>query len=299
MKRLLLGVLLLAPSSAVWAQLQPPNDAGVTLGHFHTVVRDVDASEKFWTTLGGKAITIDKTRVMKFPGVFIFLTKGTPTGGTYGSVVNHVGFLVPNDEEAIAKWKAAGVPAEYLPSAYVPTAKLGYAYSPDDLKVRVNKDKALTEPIASPLVMMWVSKSGVPDVEAWYIKNFGAQKGQKINNGMSVVGIPGLRLSVVSSIEDPISKTPPAVGLIQGVPPTSSFMDKLLQTNLGVPTKGRTLDHIGFEVTNLEAFCKKLAANGVKFDERYSKSRHKGFASASFTDPFGVSVELTEGLRNF
>jgi catechol 2,3-dioxygenase-like lactoylglutathione lyase family enzyme len=299
MKNALLGLLLLCPLSAVWAQLQPANEAGVTLGHFHTIVRDVDASEKFWTTLGGKAITIDQTRVMKFPGVFVFLIKGTPTGGTYGSVVNHVGFIVPNDEESVARWKAAGVHAEYLPSAYVPTAKLGYAYSPDDLKVRINRDKAMTEPIASPLVMLWLSKSSVPDAEAWYIKTFGAQKGQKINNGVSVVGIPGLRLSVVSSIEDPISQTAPAVGLIQGAPPSSSFMERLLQTNLGVPTKGRTLDHIGFEVTNLEAFCKKLAANGLKFDEQYSKSRHQGFASASFTDPFGVSVELTEGLKQF
>src|SRR5258708_16745576 len=260
MKRVLHSLLLVCLSSTVWAQLQLPNGAGVTLGHFHTIVGNVDASEDFWTTLGGKVITIDKTRVMKFPGVFIFLTKGTPTGGTYGSVVNHVGFIVPNDEESVARWKAAGVRAEYLPSAYVPTAKLGYAYSPDDLKVRINRDQAMTEPIASPLVMLLLSKSSAPDAEAWYIKTFGAQKGQKINNGVSVVGIPGLRLSVVSSIEDPISQTAPAVGLIQGAPPSSSFMEKLLQTNLGVPTKGRPLDHIGFEVANLEDFCKKLAA---------------------------------------
>src|SRR5258707_13233361 len=117
MKNALLGLLLLYPLSAVWAQLQPANEAGVTLGHFHTTVRDVDASEKFLTTLGGKAITIDQTRVMKFPGVFGFLTKGAPTGGTYGSVVNHVGFLVQNDEETIAQWKGAGINAEYLPSA--------------------------------------------------------------------------------------------------------------------------------------------------------------------------------------
>jgi len=64
-----------------------------------------------------------------------------------------------------------------------------------------------------------------------------------------------------------------------------------------LPLKGRTLDHIGFEVTNLEEFCKKLEANGVKFDQPYSKTRHKSFASAQFTDPWGISIELTEGLR--
>jgi len=290
---------MLWPPAASWAQLQPPNEAGVTLGHFHTVVRDVSATKKFWTSLGGKSVPIEGTEVMKFPGVFVFLTQGTPSGGSYGSVVNHVGFMVPNDEEAIAKWKTEGVTAEYLPSAYVPEVKLGYAYTPDDLKVRINRDKSMTAPIGSPLIMMWVSKSAVPEVEARYIKMFGAKQGQKINNGMSVVGIPGLRLSVVSSVEDPISRTPPAVGLVHGASPDSAFMDKLLQTNLKLPTKGRTLDHVGFEVENLEGFCKTLKASGMECDEPYSKSRHKDFASATFTDPWGVTVELTEGLKRF
>jgi len=295
---LIIGIAALGPIGA-WAQLQPANEAGVTLGHFHTLVRDVAATKQFWTTLGGTPLTIDGTDVIKFPGVFVFITKGEPEGGSYGSVVNHVGFMVPNDEEAIAKWKSEGVTAEYLPSAYVPTAKLGYAYTPDDLKVRVNRDKSMTTPIGSPLVMIWVAKSAVPEVSDWYIKVFGAKPGQPINNGVSVMGIPGLRLSVVSSIEDPISRTPPAVGLIHGTPPETAFMEKLLKTNLGVPTKGRTLDHIGFEVDNLESFCKKMEAKGVKFEEAYSKTRHKGFASAKFTDPFGVTVELTEGLKKF
>ena len=66
-----------------------------------------------------------------------------------------------------------------------------------------------------------------------------------------------------------------------------------------VPTKGRALDHIGFEVKHLESFCKKLQADGVKFDQPYSKTRHKSFASAELTDPWGTSIELTEGLNRF
>ena len=159
--------------------------------------------------------------------MFVFLTKGEPSGGSYGSVINHVGFMVPNDEEAIARWRAAGVTAEYFPSAYVPTAKLGYAYTPDDLKVRINRDKGMTAPIGSPLIMLWVSKAAVPEVQDWYINFFGAKKGQPINNGVSILGIPGLRLNVVSSIEDPICRTVPAVGLIHGAPPDQAFMGKL------------------------------------------------------------------------
>jgi hypothetical protein len=37
----------------------------------------------------------------------------------------------------------------------------------------------------------------------------------------------------------------------------------------------------------------------VKFDQPFSKSRHKGYASAMITDPWGLSIELTEGLNKF
>jgi hypothetical protein len=65
-----------------------------------------------------------------------------------------------------------------------------------------------------------------------------------------------------------------------------------------VPTKGRRLDHIGFEVPNLEAFCKRLASMGVSFDVPYQKSTD-GVAHAMLTDPWGTSIELTEGLTGF
>src|SRR5205085_10381905 len=63
------------------------------------------------------------------------------------------------------------------------------------------------------------------------------------------------------------------------------------------PLKGRRLDHIGFEVRNLEAFCRKLEASGVKLDRPYMKNAN-GLATAFFTDRWGVYVELTEGLTS-
>ena len=59
------------------------------------------------------------------------------TGGTEGTVINHVGFLVPNVQEAFAKWKAAGLPIEMgkdrTDQAWVRTA--------DGLKVEILEDK--------------------------------------------------------------------------------------------------------------------------------------------------------------
>ena len=61
------------------------------------------------------------------------------------------------------------------------------------------------------------------------------------------------------------------------------------------PTKGRSLDHIGFEVRGLEAFCKTLEAQGVKLDVPFTRLPN-GLAIAFLTDPWGTYIELTEGL---
>ena len=71
------------------------------------------------------------------------------------------------------------------------------------------------------------------------------------------------------------------------------------RTAPSIGTKGRSVDHVGFEVKNLEAFCKKLQANGVKLDVPYRKAPSLGIATAFLTDPFGTYVELTEGLDTF
>jgi len=63
-----------------------------------------------------------------------------------------------------------------------------------------------------------------------------------------------------------------------------------------VASKGRSVDHIGFEVRGLEAFCKKLEAAGVKFDRPFTRVPQVKLDVAFFTDPWGTYVELTEGL---
>jgi predicted enzyme related to lactoylglutathione lyase len=49
-------------------------------------------------------------------------------------------------------------------------------------------------------------------------------------------------------------------------------------------------------VKNLEAFTKKLEAQGVKFTVPYRQVPALGIAIAFVTDPWGTSIELTEGL---
>ena len=60
------------------------------------------------------------------------------------------------------------------------------------------------------------------------------------------------------------------------------------------PTKGRALDHIGFEVKDLEDFSKNLEAAGVKFDAPFKRIPQMGFAVAFMCDLWGTRIELTE-----
>ena len=63
-----------------------------------------------------------------------------------------------------------------------------------------------------------------------------------------------------------------------------------------VGTQGRALDHIGFEVKNLEAFTKKLESQGIKLTSPYRQVAALGISIAFITDPWGTYIELTEGL---
>ena len=66
----------------------------------------------------------------------------------------------------------------------------------------------------------------------------------------------------------------------------------------GVPMKGRLMDSIGFDVPNLKAYVDRIAANGVKFDVPYGRDPELGLMSATLTDPWGATIQLTEGLNN-
>ena len=63
-----------------------------------------------------------------------------------------------------------------------------------------------------------------------------------------------------------------------------------------VGTEGRALDHIGFEIKNLEAFTKKLEAEGITLTVPYRQVPALGIAIAFIKDPWGTNIEMTEGL---
>jgi catechol 2,3-dioxygenase-like lactoylglutathione lyase family enzyme len=252
-----IGLALIGTLPAL-AQLAAPNGMGVSMGHMHLTVRDVDANKNFFTLLGGVPVANGPLQLIRFPGMFVMLRKGEPTGGSVGSTVNHFGFQVKSMKDWLPKWQAAGLKMEPMTR---PTQV--YLLTPDDIRVEVLEEPGLATPVAAEHIHF--ATQDIPAMQAWYAKTFGAVPGKRLQ--FVAADLPGINLSF-SAIA-----TPPA------------------------PTKGRALDHIGFEVRNLEAFLGKLEASGVKLDRPYTKIANSSAAVAFFTDPWGTYIELTEGLE--
>src|SRR5437588_12014486 len=111
--RTLIAGLWLASTLAIapaFAQHAPFNEAGVTMGHWHLVSHDVAANRDIFVAMGGKLVTRGTSVGVWFPGARVNLNLGEEPpgkGGSVGSVINHVGFIVNNVQEQVAKWKAA------------------------------------------------------------------------------------------------------------------------------------------------------------------------------------------------
>jgi len=264
-----LALLAMLPTTTAWAQLADPGNVGVAMGHVHLAVQDIEATKKFWIAVGGTpASKLGANEVVKFPGVLILIRKAMdPPAGTVGSVVNHIGFLVPNVAATRAKWQAAGLMMEPPNPA---NAKQIYVHTPDDLvRIEILEDAMQTEPIKFHHVHFFVADSGgtnsVLAMQAWYAKTFGAKPGKR--GQFEAADLPGVNLTFAKS-------DTPTVG-----------------------TKGRALDHIGFEIKDLKAFCKKAEAAGIKLDMPYTPRPDLGIALAFITDPWGTYIELNEGLN--
>ena len=255
--------MLTVAAGTALAQPVPPNAMGVTSGHWHLNSKDVEANKKIFVTLGGTYKKNGNFDIVIFPGVVVFLNQGPGTppaeGGTVGTVVNHVGFLVPNVQASVAKWTAAGVKVEPGGNGRKDQA---FVTTPDGVRIEILEDKDQTVPIKSHHIHFYVAEDQIPKIQAWYAKNFGAKPGMRGQN--VAADIPGINLSFTKTAT-----------------PTMS-------------TKGHSLDHIGFDVKNLDTFIKKLEANGVKIERPYTKNEQTGAALAFVSDPWGTLIELND-----
>jgi catechol 2,3-dioxygenase-like lactoylglutathione lyase family enzyme len=278
---LALSLLVVAPSAS--AQLLVAEDGPVVYGHHHINTTNIEEQKKFFANaLGGTAmkVGVNNTDIVKFPNVLIFVRMQAPTGGSKGTTANHIGFSVPNMRAAVDRIKANGyrmiTSTEVAPGREVKDdialpvqpggALIAFAMGPDEVKVELVEAKEQKAPIQLHHIHFFGQQN--MEMRQWYSKTFGARLRNAAPGAAFVTAdLPGVALNFSPSPE-------PVVG-----------------------TQGRSVDHVGFEVKNLEAFTKKLEAEGVKFDRPYAKSTNLDVHTAFFKDPWGTYIELTDGLN--
>ena len=276
-----LGSAALAAFAAALSGQTIEADGPVVYGHHHFNTTDMEAQKRFYVeTLGGERATIgtNNLEVITFPNVFLFFRPmQAPTGGTIGSTVNHIGFSVPRLQPVVAKLKANGyemITRDSVAStvtvvddvaAASPTTNIAFVLGPDDVKVELVEVAAQQAPIQLHHVHFFGERHA--EMQAWYAKTFGAAAAQQVPGQAFVTAqLPGVTLSFSPS-------------------PTAT-----------VGTTGRALDHIGFEIKGLEAFTKKLEADGIPLTVSYRTIPALNTAIAFIQDPWGTNIELTEGL---
>ena len=258
-----LVLVLAAAAPPAEAQLATPNANGITYGHVHLNVSDVEAHKKLWVDFfGGEVVQKGPATAVRLPNFLIALTEREPAGPMQGSVLDHFGFKVRDTAEFVRRWRDAGmeVGPEFIGAEGMPNA---YVMAPDGVWVELQEDPSLHVPVAGYHIHFFTPE--FEELLAWYTKVFDLRVRPR-GRIQTTTDVPGMNMSFgAGNVDAPAA------------------------------TRGRALDHIGFEVDDLEAFCRKLEAMGVEFDVAYRELDDIEMKSAFITDPAGTYIELTEG----
>ena len=264
-KTALVVALLIAVCSIAEAQLLPANDQGLSMGLVLLNVSDVQAHKKFWIDeFDAKPVKVGELEGVTIPGVVMLFRLQPRTGPGEGETINHMGLKLLKLSDYTARFDKGGykydpprIGRENTPQTYVT--------GPDTFRMELVEDPKLPAPAMAHHLHYFLEDQ--PAVKKWYVET--------------------LHLT-------PTMRGPYPSGDVPGM--NLTFAPLGGQKGAGVPTKGRLMDQIGFEVANLKAYCAKLQAAGVKFDVPYGRDPELGIPSATLSDPWGVSIRLTEGL---
>jgi catechol 2,3-dioxygenase-like lactoylglutathione lyase family enzyme len=261
-----MAAVLAALAAPAHAQLSPANAAGITYGHVHLNVPDIEVHKKlFVETFGGTFVQKGPLATIKFPNMLVALTQRAPSGPSQGTVMDHFGFKVKDIKAMVDTLKAQGyqIQSEFTGAEGFPNA---YVLGPDGLRLEMQEDKTLPA-------------KAIPNHIHFQTPDY---------------------LTLLDWYADTFSLTKRARGTIQTTTDAGTVNMSFANSRTPVVgTRGRVIDHIGFEVDNLEAFAKSLEAKGIKLDGPVRDVPAIALKIAFFTDPSGTYIELTEGFDKY
>ena len=159
MRLLLTAVAILSLVSPAYAQLAPVNDMGVTYGHVHLNVADIDASMLLFAEhFGGEIVVKGSLHTVKFPNFLLAFSGNEPTSGSGGTVMDHFGFKVRDIEPVLAGWQAAGLETQE-PFVGAEGYQNAFVITPEGLRVELQEDPQLPMKAIGYHIHFWTDQS--------------------------------------------------------------------------------------------------------------------------------------------
>jgi catechol 2,3-dioxygenase-like lactoylglutathione lyase family enzyme len=138
------------------------------------------------------------------------------------------------------------------------TASVAFVSSPEAVKVELISDPSLATAVLQDHVHLTVPSAS--ETQAWFAKALGAEV-----NAAGDILIPGVVLKITAGKAAPTSK-------------------------------GHSLDHIGFSVSNIAEICDKLEAMGVTHDPALNPASKSRRSLTYISSPTGIYMELLGGM---
>lgn len=260
------GAIALMWTYPVEAQFAEPNDRGVSFGHMHLVVADLELHKRLWSELfDAELLEKQGYSAARIADALIFFRAAEPSAPTMDTAIDHFGLIVRDLESVLSKWRALGYEIE-LGRKDAGDEAAAYITMPGGIRLALNE-----EPNQSASTSMGHIHFASPmrsELVAWYAEHFGVTPATGDDNSHSA-SIPGSELRFENTQE------------------------------IRLPTDGTAVDHIGFEVVEWDAFVETLREAGIQFEFGPVYIERLDLWVAFFKDPAGVLVEITHGLDRF
>ena len=265
MKYLIVIIVVLC-ACPVAAQFAVPNDRGVSFGHMHVVVEDLELHKRLWPELfGAELVEKQGYTAVRIANALIFFRDAEPTATSVETAMDHFGLKVRNLEGVISKWRALGYEVD-SEKANASGSVATYITMPGGIKLALSEEPKQSASAAMGYVQLVTPISG--ELLAWYAERFGVAPVTQDENG-HFASIPGSELRFQNTEKDRL------------------------------PTDGTAIDHIGFEIQEWDEFVETLQEAGIQFEFGPVYIESLDLWVAFFNDPSGVLVEITHGLDKF
>ena len=251
-----IALMIAATAFQLPAQVAPLNSEGVSMGHLHILTSDAAAHKKLWVDTLGG-------KLVKAGPLELVKFPGVLVAFRDGKPEGGTdGSVVDHLGFAVRDYE--GVKAKLKPHIVSenPQNRQFFAMFPNDVRVEFTEDTKMDGDIRHHHIHF--ATPHIAEMRAWYAKVFGAVPGTR--GQFQAADLPGVNLSW-----KPAEKAP-------------------------VASKGRSVDHIGFEVKDIRAACSKAEAAGATVEMQPTARPDLGLTIAFLTDPWGTRIELTEGL---